>query len=275
MIRARQESLASAQQASQQIEEEIARDQEYNGDAEPGSLDEITKMLAPKAQAAEERARSDAAANEASRQVAAAEDELKRVQLDAEGACRAFVLGCCIRTLVTQCCLDVCVTLWVCAQRTPAPPVFDPLCLWILIVTAPAEHCCLVCHAAASRAEQQAAIARAQQSLEDAEAQRSETEKKRNELRKETAALIDAKTATKLVDAGATKNAQGLALLIGLLRERLEELRRLPQLEKEARKLLRRVRRAERVTVRITLMLRALRNRHDEAIEFAEISSGA
>ena len=132
-----------------------------------------------------------------------------------------------------------------------------------------------MCHAAASRAEQQAAIARAQQSLEDAEAQRSETEKKRNELRKETAALIDAKTATKLVDAGATKNAQGLALLIGLLRERLEELRRLPQLEKEARKLLRRVRRAERVTVRITLMLRALRNRHDEAIEFAEISSGA
>ena len=93
MIRARQESLASAQQASQQIEEEIARDQEYNGDAEPGSLDEITKMLAPKAQAAEERARSDAAVNEASRQVAAAEDELKRVQLDAEGACRAFVLG--------------------------------------------------------------------------------------------------------------------------------------------------------------------------------------
>ena len=162
-----------------------------------------------------------------------------------------------------------------CAQRTPAPPVFEPLCLWILIVTAPAERCCLVCHAAASRAEQQAAIARAQQSLEDAEAQRSETEKKRNELRKETAALIDAKTATKLVDAGATKNAQGLALLIGLLRERLEELRRLPQLEKEARKLLRRVRRAERVTVRITLMLRALRNRHDEAIEFAEISSGA
>ena len=112
VIRARQESLASAQQASQQIEEEIARDQEYNGDAEPGSLDEITKMLAPKAQAAEERARSDAAVNEASRQVAAAEDELKRVQLDAEGACRAFVLGCCIRTLVTQCCLDVfCVTL--------------------------------------------------------------------------------------------------------------------------------------------------------------------
>ena len=112
VIRARQESLASAQQASQQIEEEIARDQEYNGDAEPGgSLDEITKMLAPKAQAAEERARSDAAVNEASRQVAAAEDELKRVQLDAEGACRAFVLGCCTRTLVTQCCLDVCVTL--------------------------------------------------------------------------------------------------------------------------------------------------------------------
>ena len=96
VIRARQESLASAQQASQQIEEEIARDQEYNGDAEPGSLDEITKMLAPKAQAAEERARSDAAVNEASRQVAAAEDELKRVQLDAEGACRAFVLGCVI-----------------------------------------------------------------------------------------------------------------------------------------------------------------------------------
>ena len=76
-----------------------------------------------------------------------------------------------IRTLVTQCCLDNVPFRWDSAQRTPAPPVFEPLCLWVLIVTAPAEHCCLVCHAAASRAEQQAAIARAQQSLEDAEAQ--------------------------------------------------------------------------------------------------------
>ena len=75
------------------------------------------------------------------------------------------------------------------------------------------------------------------------------------------------------INAGATKNAQGLALLIGLLRERLEELHTLPKLEKEARKLRRRVNRAEKTTVRITVMLRALRNRHDEAIEYAEISS--
>ena len=85
--------------------------------------------------------------------------------------------------------------------------------------------------------------------------------------------MIDSKTATKLINAGATKNAQGLALLIGLLRERLEELQTLPKLEKEAKKLWRRTRRAEKSTVRITLMLRSLRNRHDEAIEYGEISS--
>ena len=129
VIRARQESLASAQQASQQIEEEIARDQDYTGDAEPGSLDEITKMLAPKAQAAEERARSDAAVNEASRQVAAAEDELKRVQLDAEGACRAFVLLR-IRTLVTQCCLDNVPFRWDSARREPRPHRYSNPCAY-------------------------------------------------------------------------------------------------------------------------------------------------
>ena len=62
-------------------------------------------------------------------------------------------------------------------------------------------------------------------------------------------------------------------MLIGLLRERLEELQTLPKLEKEAKKLWRRTRRAEKSTVRITLMLRSLRNRHDEAIEYGEISS--
>lgn len=100
-----------------------------------------------------------------------------------------------------------------------------------------------------------------------------EREEARKKAREEHAALIDSKTAMKLINAGATKNAQGLALLIGLLRERLEELQTLPKLEKEARKCWRKTRRAEKSTVRITLMLRSLRNRHDEAIEFGQISS--
>ena len=125
----------------------------------------------------------------------------------------------------------------------------------------------------ATREESAAAIHEAEKELATAEANRLEKEQARESAKQEHAALIDSKTATKLINAGATKNAQGLALLIGLLRERLEELHTLPKLEKEARKLWRRVRRAEKMTVRITVMLRALRNRHDEAIEYAEISS--
>ena len=116
-------------------------------------------------------------------------------------------------------------------------------------------------------------IAAAEQRLAEAKQKKIEREEARKKTRDENAALIDSKTAMKLTNAGATKNAQGLALLIGLLRERLEELQTLPKLEKEARKCWRKTRRAEKATVRITLMLRSLRNRHDEAIEFGQISS--
>jgi hypothetical protein len=125
----------------------------------------------------------------------------------------------------------------------------------------------------ASREQAAAAIADAEQQLAAAKQHRAEKEQVRKKTQEEQAALIDSKTAMKLLNAGATKSAQGLALLIGLLRERLEELQTLPKLEKEARKRWRKTRRAEKATVRITLMLRSLRNRHDEAIEFGEISS--
>ena len=85
--------------------------------------------------------------------------------------------------------------------------------------------------------------------------------------------LMDAKSALKLVDDGKTANAKGLESVIGLLRERLAELKRLPPLEKEARKLWRRVKRAEKTVVRIHVMKRAWQNRHDEAMEYADISS--
>lgn len=125
----------------------------------------------------------------------------------------------------------------------------------------------------ASREQAAAAIADAEQQLAAAKQHRAEKEQSRKKTQEEQAALIDSKTAMKLLNAGATKSAQGLALLIGLLRERLEELQTLPKLEKEARKRWRKTRRAEKATVRITLMLRSLRNRHDEAIEFGQISS--
>lgn len=93
--------------------------------------------------------------------------------------------------------------------------------------------------------------------------------------RAESAALIDAKTAIKLVNVGTTKNAQGLALLIGLLRERLEELKTLPVLEKEAKKCWRKTTRAEKDTTKITLMLKSLQNRYQEAMDFDNISNGS
>lgn len=125
----------------------------------------------------------------------------------------------------------------------------------------------------AAREQSAVNIAEAEQKLAEAKQRKVEKEEAHKKKRDEHAALIDSKTAMKLINAGATKNAQGLALLIGLLRERLEELQTLPKLEKEARKRWRKTRRAEKATVRITLMLRSLRNRHDEAIEFGQISS--
>ena len=44
-------------------------------------------------------------------------------------------------------------------------------------------------------------------------------------------------------------------------------------LEKEASKLWRRVKRAEKMVVRIFVMKRSWQNRHDEAVEYGEISS--
>merc|ERR1711871_631125 len=122
-----------------------------------------------------------------------------------------------------------------------------------------------------SREQSAAIIAAAEASLEQAQRERDEKENARQQKREEYAALIDSKTAMKLINVGATKNAQGLALLIGLLRERLEELHTLPILEKEAKKLWRKTKKAEKDTVRINIMLRSLRNRHDEAVEFAAI----
>ena len=60
--------------------------------------------------------------------------------------------------------------------------------------------------------------------------------------------------------------ASGSEAIVGLLRERLEELRRLPVLKKESKRLWKRIRKAEKHQLRIQCMVRAWQNRHDEAL---------
>jgi hypothetical protein len=85
--------------------------------------------------------------------------------------------------------------------------------------------------------------------------------------------IIECKTGLQIVQDGRAENAQGLTVVVAMLRACLALLRELPELRAEATRQWRHVRRADKLAAKVVLSKQALQTRIDEARAFAAFSS--